>query len=119
VPIAVNPLLLCDIQHAQQEGCSNGRAVSAEQQPQLDSQTQQEGVATAAMEDSFWRQLAAGDEAFLAGRWQESEAAYTEALPLAAGHLVSVSSSDHSTVRCLYAALEQQLLRRIPNNLGA
>jgi hypothetical protein len=48
-------------------------------------------AAPAVLEDSFWQQLALGDDAFLSGRWQESEAAYTEALPLSAGHLVSVS----------------------------
>jgi hypothetical protein len=100
VPVAVNPLLTC---HTQQELCATaGVAIDDEQQVQLGSELLQEGAAATAaaagMEGSFWQQLTAGDAAFLAGRWQDCEAAYTEALPLAAGHLVSVSSCILETV---------------------
>lgn len=103
VAMAVNPLLHCHTEQAQQQLCPAGSAGGVEQQAQLSSQLQQEGSAATAMEDSFWQQLAAGDEAFLAGKFQESEAAYSEALPLAAGHLVSVSCSVHGNELMLHS----------------
>jgi hypothetical protein len=90
VAVAINPLADAHTQQAHPRLCASGTPDS-EQQPQLGSQTEQE--AAPAVQDSFWQQLALGDEAFLSGRWQESEAAYKEALPVSAGHLVSVSSS--------------------------
>jgi hypothetical protein len=88
--VAINPLAHGHTQQEQLQLCASG-ASDIEQQPQLGSQVDQE-AAPAVLQDGFWQQLALGDKAFLSGRWQESEAAYREALPLSAGHLVSVSS---------------------------
>lgn len=91
--VAVNPLLHAQKAQAKQQLCALGAGFGGEEQALLDSQPEQRADAAAAMEGSFWQQLAAGDESFLAGRWQETEAAYTNALPLATGHLVSVSNA--------------------------
>ncbi|KAF6266529.1 hypothetical protein COO60DRAFT_1632637 [Scenedesmus sp. NREL 46B-D3] len=108
VAVAVNPLLHAQKAQAKQQLCALGAGFGGEEQALLDSQPEQRADAAAAMEGSFWQQLAAGDESFLAGRWQETEAAYTNALPLATGHLVSVLLCQHKLPEAL--ALLQQLL---------
>lgn len=89
--VVVNPLLQSSDVAVEGKLIADDIALQQQQQqPPAINRDSAVGV-VASDDDSFWQQLAAGDEGFLAGSWQDSEDAYKEALPLAAGHLVSVS----------------------------
>lgn len=73
-----------DAGEAMEQATCTGSAMEAEQAPAADH-------------SQLWQLLQAGDQAFIAGQWPGAAAAYQQAWPLSAGHLMAVSTCCAAT----------------------
>jgi hypothetical protein len=78
-------------------GCPVEGVYSGEQATCTSSAVEDE-QAPAADHSQLWQLLQAGDQAFIAGQWSSAAAAYQQAWPLSAGHLMAVSTFSIAAV---------------------